>query len=289
LFSPFRITGFIGLLLATTYVCSQSSRFEQEPQARVSASEPKNRKRVIEDLERAVQLNPENVQAHFALGRAYRAEYVDNPQTDDEEAAKANDRLIDRAVAEFKAVVVLAPSNTEALNTLGNIYYRRAKPDEAKLYFRRALKVSPSDKEALYTLAFLDWQYSYRSRMMKIADLHLKRAALIRNRSCSEVRSKNLEQVEEGITALKKLSRISDFPEARYLLSLLYRERADIQCGDSFAYNADLRSAKEWEQAFCSGRTRKAEHTPYPWPPAPPPPPNLGCLISLGKRPSESE
>lgn len=278
-FNLFRIAGFMCLLLATNYIRSQSSNFEQELQAGITAFETGNPERAIEHLERAVQLNPGSVKTHLTLANAYRAEYREDVVTDDEEEVRANDRLLDRAIEEYKAVVMLDPSNTEALNNIGNIYIRQAKTDEAKLHFRQSLRVNPTDKEALYSLAFLNWQRSYQFRMERRSDTKLRsRTPLIRNRSCSEVRSKNLEQVEEAITMLKKLSHVSDFAEVPYFLSLLYLERADIQCGDRAAYNADSRSAKEWEQAACAARSRKAELAPYPWPPAPPPPPYLKCL-----------
>jgi tetratricopeptide (TPR) repeat protein len=279
LFNSLRITGFICLLLATHYVCSQSSTFKQELQAGSNAVEPEDREKAIEHLKRAVALSPGSVQSHLALARAYRAEYRDEMDTDNEEDVKANDRMLEGAIDEFKAVVVLDPSNTEALNNLGNLHLGMARYDEAGFYFRQSLKVNPSDKEALYSLAFVNWLHSYQFRIERRSDLGLRRrAALIRNSSCSGVRSKNLERIEEGIAALKKLSRVSDFLEVPFMLSMLYRERADIQCGDRAAYDADLRSVKEWEQAACAARARKAEFTPYPWPPAPAPPQHPSCL-----------
>jgi hypothetical protein len=41
-------------------------------------------------------------------------------------------------------------------------------------------------------------------------------------------------------------------------MNLMYRERADIQCGDPKAYTADIKSADSWVDMTISVKERKA-------------------------------
>lgn len=270
-----RASGLVCLLLMVGCVSENSSNFDRELQAGIAASGAQPEK-AIEHLERAVKLNPGSVKGHLALANAYRAAFNEG-DFDDGEVARANKRLFDRALEEYKTVVTLDPSSAEALNRLGSNYFFRAEFEQAEFYLRESLKVNPSEKEALYSLAALDWLRSSRLRLGRRDELHLRSGApLIDNRSCVEIRLKNLEQVEEAITMLKKLSQMGDFRDVPYFLAFLYRERADIQCGDRAAYDMDLRSAKELELVACAARKRGAEVLTY-WPPVPPPPPYLKC------------
>ncbi len=273
-----RFTLLVGLLLTTTCAQGQSGSSEQELQVGLAAYQSAEYAKAIGHLERAVQLNPGSVESHLALADAYSAKYVPNLETegpDAEELDAANYRLICRAVEEYKAVVALDPSSTNALNRIGNSYFQLAKFSDAELYFRQALKVDPDSKEALYTLAILNWTRSYQFRMYRRSELHLKNEKpLITSNLCAKVRSENLKRVEEALTLLTRLSEISNFEEVPVWLSVLYRERADIQCGDLSAYKADLRSASDWLLVACTAKANEVEHAPNPWPPAPPPAPN---------------
>jgi tetratricopeptide (TPR) repeat protein len=269
----------VGFLLLSNFVHSESSSSEQELQAGLAAYQKANFAEAIQHLERAVQLNPGSMESHLALADAYSAQYIESPNTEGmpnaAEFTAANDRLIYRAVEQYKAVVTIQPSNTRALNNVGHIYYQRAKFSDAEVYFRQSLKVDPTDKEALYSLAVLNWTRSYQFRMERRNKLHLKSdMPLITFNACAAVRSKNLERVEEGILLLTRLSAISNFAEVPAWLSLLYRERAEIQCGDQAAYRSDLKSASDSVQLACTARASHAERVPNQWPPAPAPAPH---------------
>ena len=45
-------------------------------------------------------------------------------------------------------------------------------------------------------------------------------------------------------------------------MNLMYRERADIQCGDAKAYAADLKTADDWVDLTLGTKKRKAEKSP---------------------------
>jgi tetratricopeptide (TPR) repeat protein len=278
MFWRIRLALLVGLFVLATCAPGQSSRFEQELQAGITDYENGKLAEAIEHLEKAVQLNPGSIKSHFALADACSAQYIDSPNTDSGEFIAANDRLIYRAIGEYKAVLAIEPTNTQALNNIGQIYRRLAKPKDAELYFRESLKIDAKDQEALYWLAVLNWERSYQFRMEKRQTLHLKdEISLIASRGCAAVRSENLERVEEAIVLLNRLSRITNFAAVPAWLSLLYRERADIQCGDPSAYEADIQSANDSVRLACEARATGAEQMPNSWPPPPPPPSGKPC------------
>src|ERR1022692_2831867 len=94
--------------------------------------------------------------------------------------------------------------------------------------------------------------------------------------SCTEIRSANLAQVEDGISLMTRAAGIVESYEVKAYLSLLYRERADIPCGERSAYDQDVNAAMEWTCRACDAR-HKPDRVPISCvslrcpPPAPPP------------------
>jgi len=261
---------------------SQNLNATSELQLGIAAYDKAKYKDATHHLECAIALDPESREAHLYLARTYDVRYVESPECG-EEACAANDRLGLRAMQEFEKVLEFDPSNTEALNTLGWRHYRSAKSEEADRYYRRTLEVDPNDFEALYTLGVIQWQRSYRVRQEKRAELKLRRnKALINLPSCTEIRIENLARIEDGMALLQRASELVKSNDVEAYLSLLYQERADIQCGDQTSHDQDMRTSVEWADRACKTR-RNPERmvincmgTSSRCPPPAPPPPEAG-------------
>ncbi len=93
---------------------------------------------VMEDLKRAVQLEPNLSGAHYALGVAY-------------------DRMgkVDEAMVEFQKAVELDPSDARSQLYLAEKYANSGQPHRAISAFAAALKADPENVEALKDYAFL--------------------------------------------------------------------------------------------------------------------------------------
>jgi hypothetical protein len=110
-------------------------------------------------------------------------------------------------------------------------------------------------------LGVIDWTLAYRVRIARRAELHLETSSpLISEPACTEVRSANEGNVEEGIAELAKALKLRpDYDDAMAYMNLLYRERADIHCGDAAAYAADLKKADEWVDVTIATKKAKAD------------------------------
>ena len=131
----------------------------------IAAYENATYREAVEYLERAVSLDPTSTKAHLYLADAYNERYCENCEFDPGQASEINDHWRVLAIAEYKKVLELDFSNTQALNRLGLRYYRQADLDEAEPHYRKAIEVDPSNSEALYTLAVINWERSYGVRM----------------------------------------------------------------------------------------------------------------------------
>lgn len=89
----------------------------------------------IEDLEAAVETDPENEDAHFLLGKAYH---------DDGELQKASEQ--------FETVISIAPENGAAHHNLGVIFLQMQAPERAIAELEIALGLDPESAETQYQL-----------------------------------------------------------------------------------------------------------------------------------------
>jgi len=77
---------------------------------------------------------------------------------------------------------------------------------------------------------------------------------------CQQLREHNEPVVNEGIEMLQKAMQLREnYDDAMAYLNLLYREKAEIECDDPSARQADIAKADEWVQKTLEAKKRKAE------------------------------
>ena len=212
----------------------------------------------IDHFTNAIALDPQLVVAHLYLATAFAQEYIPGAET------KENLEMGKRAIDEYKRVLDLDPKSPPASNALkgiASIYFNMKRFDDSKQYHKLAIEKDPEDPEEHYALAVMDWSQAYQSRMSRKAELHLQpEEPLIGDPACAEVRTANDKIVEDGMSELANALKLRpDYDDAMAYMNLLYRERADIQCGDPDAYAADLKKADEWIDLTLSAKKVKAE------------------------------
>jgi tetratricopeptide (TPR) repeat protein len=232
---------------------SDKSRYELN--LGVSAYKNANYEEATEHFGNAVRLDPDLTVARLYLAAAYREQYfpgVDTP----ENVKRATD-----AIDQYLEVLKRQPDSMLALKEICWLYTQMRKFTDAKEYYLRALAVDSKDPELYYWVAVMDWSEVYRSLFEERAKMNLKSSAtLIFDNACRAIRSKNMPLVEDGINMLTKaISLREDYDDAMVYLNLLYRNRADLECGDAQARKADLRKADEWSNFAMDTRKKKAE------------------------------
>jgi len=78
--------------------------------------------------------------------------------------------------------------------------------------------------------------------------------------ACPELRSRNLPLVEDGIKMLSRATELrKNYDDAMAYMNLLYRQRAEIECGDRAGSVADIKKADDWSDLAMATRKKKAE------------------------------
>ncbi|MFI5089297.1 MAG: hypothetical protein ACHP7P_04490 [Terriglobales bacterium] len=214
----------------------------------------------IEHFKNVTLLEPGLMVGHLYLATAFAQQYIPGAETEE------NVQMGEHAIQEYKRILDLEPNPnssaaSNAVKGIASLYFNMKKFDDAKQYHRRAIERDPNDPEEHYSVAVIDWTQAYQLRLARTADLHSEMSSpLINEPACTEVRKANEENVEDGIAELAQALKLRpDYDDAMAYMNLLYRERADIHCGDAAAYAADLKKADEWVDLTMATKKAKAD------------------------------
>ena len=247
--------GALVLFVVVLFARQESTENDPELNAGIQAYKDARYKDAKQHFALAVAHDPANVKAHMYLATAYAQEYI--PGADSPE----NNVLGPRAIEQYKIVLELDAANTSAAKGIGYLFTQMKKFDEAVEYYQKAIEINPKDPENYYSIGVLDWTRTYQPRMEVRAKLNLKpEKPLIRYAECWSVQEANKEHVQSGIEMLNKAIELRhDYDDAMAYMNLMYRERADIQCGDSRANAEDLKTADKWVDVTLAVKKKKAE------------------------------
>lgn len=220
----------------------------------------------IEHFKNAVSLDPNLSVARLYLATAYAQQCVPGVDTPE------NTRNCNQGIQEFKNQLEKNPGDIGSLKGIAALYFNMAsgasKPedkiqylDQAKQFHTEVIKSDPSDPEAYYSVAVIDWTEAYKARMDAKTAAGIKAEDPIKDKKlCADLQAKNQEKVQEGIEDLNKSLQLrKDYDDAMAYLNLLYREKADLECGDPQARTQDLATADDWVKKTMDTRKAKAE------------------------------
>jgi tetratricopeptide (TPR) repeat protein len=213
----------------------------------------------INRFQQAVQLDPSLINAKLYLATAYSNQYV--PGVDEPD----NNRNAEQAIDTFKQLLnqnLNKEQKVGCLKGIASIYFNMKKLDDAKQYDEEVLKVDPNDPETYYTIGVIDWTQAYK----EAADVKSKEDKKVDDditkdkKLCSTLQTANQQRVGEGIDMLKKaLDLRPDYDDAMAYMNLMYRRKADIDCGDAAAREADLKTANDWVEKTLATKKEKAQ------------------------------
>jgi TonB family protein len=238
----------------------------------------------VEALQRAVDLNPNEMNPRLYLGTAFMTLYI--PGSD----SPGNREFARRAEAEFEMVVRFAPNDTTALASLASLSFQEAqgmqdseqkfrKLDESASWYEKLVAVDPQNKEANYSIGVIDWLKWYREVVKARARLGMRsedpgplKDPVLRR----ELRERYTPVIEGGISKLQRALDIDPaYDDAMAYLSLTIRYRADVADSPEL-YRQDIEIADQWLRKAMETKKNTARASTVPEqtlpPPSPPPP-----------------
>lgn len=264
------------LPMALTFTACSKLKARDQLNKGVQAYKSMHYEQAIENFKTAVSLDPSLPLARLYLATAYANSFV--PGVDSPE----NNLNADQAIDNFKQVIAAdnppptKQTKVNALKGIASILFNQAsalvneknfdagaaKLGEAKEYQQKIIAEQPDDAEAHYSIGVIDWTLTYKPRMDLRAKLNLTdaNAPIKDKKACEDLKGKNQPLVDEGIAELQKaMDARKDYDDAMAYMNLMYRERADISCGDPAARQADLKEADVWVQKTMDTKKAKAE------------------------------
>jgi tetratricopeptide (TPR) repeat protein len=162
----------------------------------------------------------------------------------------ANMKIAHQAIDTFQEVLTEDPSDINSLKGIASLYYQITEFDKAKEWQKKVLAVDPKDPEAAYTVGVIDWTQA-RVNLLKITgpgnDDGVGNVKALNKTECPKIQQENGPLVEE---ALKYLNMAVDsrpnYDDAMQYLNLVYRRKADVDCGNAAAVKDDVDKATDW-------------------------------------------
>lgn len=210
----------------------------------------------ISHFQQATELDPSLPMARLYLATAYAQQVIPNSQTPD------NLKNADLAIQNFQSVLQKEPNNINALKGIAALYFNIEKFGPAKTYQDKVIAVDPKDAEAYYTVGVIDWTQAYKNALPVRQSFGLQDNGdpIKDKKACAALAEKNGPIIAEGLDYLQKaIQNRSNYDDAMAYVNLLYRRKADVECGDDDARKADLAQATDWVQKAMAARKANEE------------------------------
>jgi tetratricopeptide (TPR) repeat protein len=190
----------------------------------------------IDHFQNAERLDPTLENAPLYLATAYAQQVVPDANTPE------NMKNAQLAINAYQKVLDKDPNDLTALRGTAAVFLNTGKTEEAKTWQRKVTTVDPNDPVAHYTIGVIDWRVAYRNAIATRNGLGMQ---------------DNGPLVDEGIKELQQAINLRPaYDDAMSYLSLLYRRKADLDCGDEAGHKADMAMFDQWRDKTMA--TRKA-------------------------------
>jgi tetratricopeptide (TPR) repeat protein len=206
-------------------------------------------------FEQAVTLDPDLVVARMYLAATYLQVFqpgVDTPE---------NVIWATKALDQYSEILRSNPSDVESLKGLAYLKLQLNNFEQAKEAYAKAIALDPADPELLYAAAVANWSMVNREITVEKAKLDAESEySFIFSDGCADVRAHSLADIDSGIAMLNKsISLRKDYVDAMTYMNMLYRLRAELECGNKRNYKADIKQSEEWADRAAAVRKKRAE------------------------------
>ncbi|HEX4021594.1 MAG TPA: tetratricopeptide repeat protein [Acidobacteriaceae bacterium] len=205
----------------------------------------------INHFQQAVQLDPTLPMARAYLATAYAQQVIPNLETPE------NLKNAQLAIQQFQQVLDKEPNDLNSLKGIAQLYFSLNKFDQARDYQKKVIAVDPKDPEAHYTIGVIDWTIAYKNAIpvRKSLGLQDNGDAIKDKKACADLQTQNAPLIQEGLDYLNQSVQLRpNYDAAMAYINLLYRRKADIECGDDDARKADLDQANQWAEKSMGAR-----------------------------------
>ncbi len=231
-------------LLASLTGCKQLEARNQLNKG-VEAYKAAHYEEAINHFQKAVSLDPNYPMTRVYLATAYAQQVVPDLKT------PQNEKIAQTAIDEFNKVLEKTPDDVTSLAQIANLYMDLDEFGKAKDWNRKVLAADPKNSQAAYTIGVIDWREAYKNSMgvLKASNLtdNGKGNAKLPKQYCEALKKENTDTVNEGIQYLQKALDINpSYDDAMSYMNLMYRQKANIDCGNAKQRDADVQTADNW-------------------------------------------
>ena len=248
-----RLPVMAALLCTALFFTTGCNRLKARDQLNkgVNAFKTARYEEAIDHFQQAVALDPTLPMARLYLATAYSQQVVPNLQTPD------NLKDAQLAIQNFQMVLEKDPQNVSALKGIAALYLNIQNFDQAKAYQNKVIAVDPNDAAAYYTIGVIDWTLAYKNAIpvRQSFGLHDNGDPIKDKKACEALAEKNTPIIQEGLDDLTKATQLKEnYDDAMAYINLLYRRKADTECGNDDARKADIATADDWVQKAMAAR-----------------------------------
>jgi tetratricopeptide (TPR) repeat protein len=250
---PVMAAAFLAMLTMMT----GCKRLQARDQLNKGVAAYKNAKyeEAINHFQSAVNLDPSLPMARLYLATAYAQNVVPDLNTPD------NLKNANLAIQGFQQVLDKDPKDISSLKGIAGLYFQIDKFDEAKQWQQKVLAVDPQDAEAAYTIGVIDWGVAHKNAVQALQGVGMQDSGdgnpKMPKPVCQKLVEQNTPLVNEGLQYLQKALEIRpNYDDAMAYMNLMYRRKADLECGNDQARKEDLDQAGQWRDKAMG--TRKA-------------------------------
>src|SRR5580693_1295438 len=217
-------------------------------------------------LKKAVSLDPENLDARMYLAKAYVKQYVPGIHTPD------NSHLAEQAIDQYQHVLdsTNRMARIDSAKGIAELYLHENKFEDSKKFYQMESDLDPLDPEPYFAIGGIDFDECTRRDTEEGAKLGLKPGEHPnpknpdQKKACDELRAKNTPSIKEGIDSLNKAMELRpDDQGAMFYISLMYLEKAAVECDDLTAREEDQKTAGAWVNKIEFGVPVKARKSPF--------------------------
>ncbi len=207
----------------------------------------------IEHFQKATELDPTLPMAKTYLATALAQNVVPGMTTPD------NLKTAGQAIDIFKDVLNSNPSDVNSMKQIAGIYFSTNDMDNAETWQKKVLAVDPKDPEAAYTIGVIDWKKAHQNKLNALQAAGLNDDGKGNEKAPKKVMeplaAQNGPLVDEGLKYLQMaVDNRPNYEEAMSYLNLIYRNKADVDFGNSAAVTQDLAQAQDWTNKAMDAR-----------------------------------